>query len=143
MEFSIALQTEKTVQAMAEANRRTARYGLTLTPEQMTALAESRTRALADTGRVEWGAGILPRLMEVFCDSLHLHQTDYAAALESLQAIFYRWKNEAGDLTPDEDVLCVLRLAFDRAGGNTDYLEGFSLAETVRLLREEGNHGGN
>ena len=140
MEFYIVPQPQETVQALAEANRQTARYGLTLTPEQMTALAESRTRALLDTGRVELGAGILPRLVEAFCDSPHLHQADYAVALEPLQTIFYRRKNEAGDLTPDEDILRLLRRAFDRAGGSTDYLEGCPFAELVRWGRE-GKHG--
>ena len=140
MEFYIVPQPQETVQALAEANRQTARYGLTLTPEQMTALAESRTRALLDTGRVELGAGILPRLVEAFCDSPHLHQADYAVALDALHTIFYRCKNEAGDLTPDEDILRLLRRAFDRAGGSTDYLEGCPFAELVRWGRE-GKHG--
>ena len=68
MEFQIIPQPRETVQILVEANRRTARYGLTLTPEQMTALAESRARALLDTGRVELGAGILPQIGEMFCD---------------------------------------------------------------------------
>lgn len=140
MEFQIVPQPWETIQALAEANRQTACYGLTLTPEQMTALAESRTRALLDTGRVELGAGILPRLVETFRDSPHLHQAEYAAALEALQTIFYRCKNEAGDLTPDEDILRLLRRAFDRAGGSTDYLESCSLAELARWVRE-GKHG--
>ena len=140
MEFYIVPQPQEPVQALAEANRQTARYGLPLTPEQMTALAESRTHALLDTGRVELGAGILPRLVEAFCDSPHLHQADYAVALEALQTIFYRCKNEAGDLTPDEDILRLLRRHFDRAGGSTDYLEGCPFAELVRWGRE-GKHG--
>ena len=140
MEFQIIPQPRETVQILVEANRRTARYGLTLTPEQMTALVESRGRALLDTGRVELGAGILPRLVETFCDSPHLHQTEYAAALEELQTVFYRCKNEAGDLTPDEDILRLLRRAFDRAGGSTEYLAGCSLSELVRWARE-GKYG--
>ena len=140
MEFSIVPQPRETIKDLAAANRRTARYGLTLTPEQMTALAESRGRALLDTGRVELGAGILPRLVETFCDSPHLHQTEYAAALEELQTVFYRCKNEAGDLTPDEDILRLLRRAFDRAGGSTEYLAGCSLSELVRWARE-GKYG--
>ena len=141
MEFYIVPQPQETIRALAAANRQTARYGLTLTPEQMIALAESRSMALLDTGRIELGAGILPRLISMFCDSPHLHQTDYAITLEALQAVFYRCKNEAGDLTPDEDILRILRRAFDRAGGNTDYLEGCSLAELARWLREGDRHG--
>lgn len=140
MEFQIVPQPRETVQTFVEANRRMARYGLTLTPEQMTALAESRARALLDTGRVELGVGILPQIVETFCDSPNLYQAEYAAALEALQAIFYRCKNEAGDLTPDEDILRLLRRAFDRAGGSTEYLADFSLAELIRWVREE-KHG--
>ena len=143
MEIRLVPQPQETVRALAEVNRRTARYGLTLTAEQLSALAEARGRALRDTGRVELGAGILPRLMETFCDSPYLHQTDYAETLEALQAVFYRCKNEAGDLTPDGDILKLLRRAFDRAGGSTDYLEGHSLAELVQWLREEEAHGEN
>ena len=140
MEFLRPFQPRESLQVLAAVNRQTARYGLALTQEEMTALAESRTRALLDTGRVELGAGILPRLVEAFCDSPHLHQADYAVALEALQTIFYRCKNEAGDLTPDEDILRLLRRAFDRAGGSTDYLEGCPFAELVRWGRE-GKHG--
>ena len=137
MEFLRPFQPRETARALAESNWRTAQYGLTLTPEEMTALAESRGRALRDTGRVELGEGILPRLIDAFCDSPNLHQADYAGTLEALQTIFYRWKNEAGDLTPDEDILRFLRRAFDRAGGSTDCLEGFSLGELAKRMREE------
>ena len=137
MEFLRPSQPRENLQVLAAVNRQTARYGLTLTPEEMTALAESRGRALRDTGRVELGEGILPRLIEAFCDSPYLHQADYAGTLEALQTIFYRWKNEAGDLTPDEDILRFLRRAFDRAGGSTDCLEGFSLRELAKRIREE------
>ena len=137
MEFLRPFQPRESLQVLAGVNRQTARYGLTLTPEEMTALAESRGRALRDTGRVELGEGILPRLIDAFCDSPNLHQADYAGTLEALQTIFYRWKNEAGDLTPDEDILRFLRRAFDRAGGSTDCLEGFSLGELAKRMREE------
>ena len=139
MEFQMVLQPKETMRVLMDMNRRTTRYGLTLTQEQMEALADSQVRALRDTGRVELGSGILPRLMEVFCDSPNLHQADYAGTLETLQTVFYRVKNEAGDLTPDEDILKVLRRAFDRAGGSTDYLESLPLAEMIRQMKEEKN----
>ena len=137
MEFLRPSQPRESLQVLAAVNRQTARYGLALTQEEMPALAESRVRSLRDTGRVELGEGILPRLIDAFCDSPNLHQADYAGTLEALQTIFYRWKNEAGDLTPDEDVLRLLRRAFDRAGGSTDCLEGFSLGELAKRMREE------
>lgn len=139
MEFQMVPQPKETMRGLMDMNCRTIRYGLTLTQEQMAALADSQVRALRDTGRVELGSGILPRLIEAFCDSPNLHQADYAGTLETLQTVFYRLKNEAGDLTPDEDILKVLRRAFDRAGGSADYLEGSTLAELTGRVREEKN----
>ena len=139
MEFQMVLQPKETMRVLMDMNRRTTWYGLTLTQEQMAALADSQVRALRDTGRVELGNGILPRLIEAFCDSPNLHQADYAGTLETLQTVFYRVKNEAGDLTPDEDILKVLRRAFDQAGGSTDYLESLPLAEMIRQMKEEKN----
>ena len=123
--------------ALRRAETASARFGLTLPPEALARLGEERRRVLRETRRLELGEGILPRLIDAFCDSPNLHQADYAGTLEALQTIFYRWKNEAGDLTPDEDILRFLRRAFDRAGGSTDCLEGFSLGELAKRMREE------
>ena len=134
--MNFMIPPEQDIQAIAKANGKAARYGLTLTAEQMTLLAESRGRALRDTGRVEMGGGILPRLMETFCDSPYLHQAEYPETLEALQTLFYRCKNEAGDLTADEAVLRCLRRAFDKAGGSASYLEGKTFGEMVSWLKE-------
>ena len=127
---------EEDMTAIAKVNEKAAGYGLTLTEEEMALLAESRGRALRDTGRVEVGGGILPRLMETFCDSPYLHQAEYPETLEVLQTLFYRCKNEAGDLTADETVLRYLRRAFDKAGGSASYLEGKTYGEMVAWLKE-------
>ena len=102
----------------------------------MEALAEGRERALADTGRVEFGDGILPALIDALCDSPYLQQSDWAETLLSAQAVFYHWKEEAGDLVPDRALLAFLRRAFDGARGAISYLEGFSLKE-LRERKEE------
>ena len=44
-------------------------YGLTLTEADITELVELRGQALCSTGRVEFGGGILPKLIRVFCKS--------------------------------------------------------------------------
>ena len=59
--------------------------------------------------------------------------------LERLQVLFYHWKNEVGDLTPDETVLHWLRRGFDRMGGDMDVLEGFSPLALQRRLKEEAD----
>ena len=128
---------ENTVGALEALERRMAPLGLRLTQEECLALAEGRERALTDTGRVEFGEGILPALAEALADSPYLHPADWAETLMEGQLLFYHWKAEAGDLVPDRALLRFLRKAFDDARGAMAYLEGFSLKELRRRMGDE------
>ena len=128
---------ENTVGALEALDRRMAPLGLRLTQEECLALAEGRERALTDTGREEFGEGILPALAEALADSPYLHPADWAETLMEGQLLFYHWKAEAGDLVPDRALLRFLRKAFDDARGAMAYLEGFSLKELRRRMGDE------
>ncbi len=128
---------EDTLQALAVCNRRTAPLGLRLTKEECLTLAESRERALTDTGRVEFGGGILPALVEALCDSPYLDPADWAETLMEGQLLFYHWKAEAGDLVRDGVVWAFVGKAFDYARGAIKYLEGFSLKELRERMGDE------
>lgn len=136
-ELTSIVRREDTVQALEALGRRTAPLGLRLTREECMALAEGRERALTDTGRVEFGGGILPALAEVLCDSPYLDPADWADTLMEGQMLFYHWKAEAGDLVPDRAILRFLRKAFDQARGAMAYLEGFSLKEMRERMGED------
>lgn len=132
-----AVQLARTEQALAACNAKTARFGLTLSREQIAVLAAGRTQALRNTGRVEFGEGILPRLVLAFCDSPYLYQEDYAETMLTLQEIFYNFKNEFQERLSDDRLLRLLRRAFDeRAHGAAEYLAGLSPAELL-AKREE------
>jgi len=132
-----AVQLARMEQALAACNAKTARFGLTLSPEQIAALAAGRTQALRNTGRVEFGEGILPRLVLAFCDSPYLYQEDYAETMLTLQEIFYNFKNEFQERLSDDGLLRLLRRAFDeRAHGAAEYLAGLSPVELL-AKREE------
>ena len=128
---------ENTVGALEALDRRMAPLGLRLTQEECLALAEGRERALTDTGRVEFGEGILLALAEALADSPYLHPADWAETLMEGQLLFYHWKAEAGDLVPDRALLRFLRKAFDDARGAMAYLESFSLKELRRRMGDE------
>ena len=102
---------EETVRALAACNQRTERFGLTLSPRQMATLASGRREALRSTGRVEFGEGILPRLIHQFCDSPYVDSETWAETLEELQGLFYCFKNEFP--LSDEDLLAAMRAVFD------------------------------
>ncbi|MDD3347671.1 DUF6323 family protein [Oscillibacter sp.] len=104
---------KETIQSVVDCNARTARFGLSLSREQAEALAVGRSHALRDTGRVEFGGGILSALIDALCSSPFLQQETYADTLETLQEVFYHWKNELDDTTPDRALLSLMRRAFD------------------------------
>ena len=128
-ELAAIPRNEDTARALEDINRRTAPMGLRLTKEECLTLAERREQALADTGRVEFGGGILPALAEAMADSPYLDPADWAETLMEGQLLFYQWKAETGDRVPDRAVLAFLRKAFDYARGAIACLEGFSLKE--------------
>jgi len=138
MQFSLEqaeTQLAQTVRELAESNRMSGRYGLTLTPEQMRSLAERRGEALRNTGRVEFGGGMLRDLIHAFCDSPNLIQTEYEAVLTELQDLFYEFKNETEDRLSDEELLHAMRSVFDRTGGSLERLAETSPGDLERLAR--------
>lgn len=119
-------------------NEMTARFGLTLSGGEISELAERRACALRDTGRVEFGEGILKKLVHTFCDSPYLSQDNYAETLADLQDAFYWFKNESGDRIPDDELIGLMKAVFDgRAQGAVEYLSGLTPEELYRYA--EGN----
>lgn len=131
------MQTLAMVNALRECNALTARYGLTLSEEQIRSLIERRSGALRDTGRIEFGEGILKKLIVAFCDSPYLMQENYEETLIELQDAFYYFKNESMDRISDEEIIEFMNTVFNgRAQGSLDYLLGTSLEALCRYARE-------
>ena len=52
---------------------------------------------------MEFGKGILDKIIFAFCDSDFIYQESYAETIARLQSIFFLFKNESMDeLTDDE-----------------------------------------
>jgi hypothetical protein len=81
------------------------KYGLSLTEDQITELVECRKDALKKTGRVEFGGGILPKLIYAFCDSEYIDEENYESTLAELQEAFYYLKNEFRDTYSDDELI--------------------------------------
>jgi len=126
--FSLAADAE--AGALAECNRTTARYGLTLTPAQALDAARAYDEALAGYGRISFGGGVPRALALAFCDSPFLQQDDYAETLAQLLESFCRFKTESEDTASDDELIAAMRRAFDGpAQGSADYLDGLSFEE--------------
>ena len=89
------LSGENQVQEVVRLNQVTERFGLSLTEEEARQLTVQRRDTLREQKRVEFGEGILPKLIYTFCDSPYIDQNSYVDMLARLQEIFYLYKNES------------------------------------------------
>ncbi len=134
----LMLQQAMEAQGLREANALTARYGLTLNEQDITALMEKRAAALTEAGRVEFGKGILEKLVYAFCDSPYLFQETYVDTLLTLQEAFYYFKNESLDTLTDDELIGFMKEHFDGdCEGSAEYLAGTLLEDLCREIRYE------
>lgn len=120
------VQIANTVKDLQICNRLTESCGLALSPTQMLVLAERRVEALRATDRVEFGEGILKKLIIAFRDSPYLSQHSYEETLTELQDLFYQLKNETRDRLTDDELLERMKYAFNgRAQGALELIEQF------------------
>lgn len=119
-----------------ETNAYTGVYGLTLSEEEAQRLLENRRTSLREQNRVEFGDGILLKLIREFCDSNYVDQQNYADTLMRLQEIFYLYKNEMNDEITDDELIHLMREQYENlCFGDLDYLEGTCLANFAQAIR--------
>ena len=129
MRAQTALELEK-------ANELTARFGLRLSRAQIARIVDKRFQALRDSGRVEFGRGVIRALVEAFCDSPYMSREDYAETVEELIDSFYYFRGESDGLIPDEDLIDCMRRHFDEVcQGSVEMLNGTTLSELIRGTR--------
>jgi len=112
------------------------RYGLSLSEEDITVLTARRAESLERAGRVEFGGGILPKLIYAFCDSPFIQRGEWCDTLCELQEAFYCFLSESYDAYTDDELIGIMATVFNgEAQGSTDYLIGTSLSEMIRVAR--------
>lgn len=133
MKALTTVQQQSSLEEIKACNEYSSQFGLTLGEADIQELAECRRRTLKDTGRVEFGGGILPKLIRAFCDSPYLDAETYAAALADLQEAFYYFKGEAEERFSDDELIEYMVKMFNgRAQGSAEYLIGTSLEALCR-----------
>ncbi len=132
----VKMQQIATLQELRECNQITEKFGLVLTEGQIKRLVNERFDALRANGRIEFGEGVLKKIIYMFCSSPYISQTDYEDIIAELQEIFYYFKNESDDLLSDDELISFMRHIFDgKAQGSLDYLANTSLEELCRDIR--------
>lgn len=127
---------EKQMQEVMQTNQYAKKFGLELNREDAKLLVQERKNSLREQQRVEFGEGILKKLVFHFCDSPFIMQENYVDVLMRLQGIFYLYKNESLDELTDDELLEYMKEKFDGiCAGDLDYLEGTVLDEFAREVR--------
>ncbi len=124
------------VKEVLARNRDTEKFGLALSEKEAQLLVAERGEVLRKERRVEFGQGILPKIIDTFCDSAYITQDSYCDTLIRLQEIFFLYKNEMLDEITDDELLEFMREQFDGVCcGELDYLEGTCLDLFAQAIR--------
>ena len=104
-------------------------------------LVRRQAEALRDTGRVDFGGGVLKKLAEAFCDSPYIQPCDWADTLAQLTELFYALKNETRDQLGDDTLIAAMAARFNGdAGGSLDALAETDPAWFLRFTGERSTH---
>ena len=127
------------MERMLACNEQLQCHGLFLNGEQCAALTQHRREALQARGRMEFGQSVLPKLIEAFCDSPYLDQSNLEQTLAELIDMFYYFKGESMERLSDDDLIDHMKRAFDKVcQGSLEALAGRSLEELCKQAREGG-----
>ncbi|MEL7648942.1 MAG: DUF6323 family protein [Sedimentibacter sp.] len=125
----------KAVEEVLNCNSFTERFGLTLTHRQAVSLVETRTASLKANGRIEFGGGVIEKIIFEFCDSPYIHTNNYPDTLNELTEIFYYFKNETMDMVSDDELISFMKSSFDGVcQGSLESLAGRELYNLARRL---------
>jgi hypothetical protein len=131
-----SLLQKQAVAEIEKCNDYTGRFGLTLSRRDAVELVETRALALKSNGRIEFGGGIIEKIIRLFCHSPYISRHNYAETLHDLTEIFYFYKNETLDLVSDEELLVFMKNSFDgKCQGSLELLAGRELANMARNIR--------
>lgn len=135
--FGGGLIEKQAVNEIMKNNDLSVKYGLVLTESQAKELVETRSHALKTSGRIEFGGGVIDKLIYEFCDSPYVDRNCYAETLNELVEIFYFYKNETLDRISDDELISFMKKAFDGVcQGSLELLSGrelYRLAHNIRF----------
>lgn len=111
-------------------------WGMTISPEQAVMLVRRQAEVLRDTGRVDFGGGVLKKLAEAFCDSPYIQPCDWADTLAQLTELFYALKNETRDQLGDDTLIAAMAARFNGDAGAS--LDALAETDPAWFLRFDG-----
>lgn len=135
-DWMVLLQEQNQLTKVVKTNETTEQFGLSLTEQDAKLILEERKNSLMEQKRIEFGEGIITKIIYEFCDSDYIHQSNYVDTLVRLQEMFYLYKNEMQDEITDDELLHLMKEQFENISfGDLDYLESTCLANFAEAIR--------
>lgn len=132
----IKINTKMQTQAITDMNARTENYGLVLSADDIHVLMSVKQETLKEERRIEFSESVIPKIIDTFCDSPFISQSNYLQTLIDLQRIFFEYKNEMDGEITDDELLHFMKEQFDGVCyGDTGYLETTCLDAFARAVR--------
>lgn len=135
-EWMLLLQQQNQLEKVIKTNQATEKFGLRLTEQDAKLILEEQKNNLKEQKRVEFGEGIVPKIIDAFCDSDFIDQNNYVDTIIRLQEIFYLYKNETRDELTDDELIHLMKEQYELiCFGDLDYLEDTCLAHFAQAVR--------
>jgi len=136
MLLPMAILNRQAAVSLHSCNDFTGKYGLLLSEPDIQQLLENRKQVLEKNGRVEFGGGVMQKIIMEFVDSPFLYQANYTETLIELQECFYYFKNETLELVPDDELIKFMKKYFDEVcQGSVEFLQSTMLESYSRDVR--------
>ena len=74
-----------------ETNQYTKKFGLQLSKEEALMITEARKSSLVEQERIEFGEGIIHKLIFEFCDSPYIYQDNYVDTIITISMVMKRF----------------------------------------------------
>ena len=130
-----ALSPQPVTRELLALNETTWERGLTLTEEEARELSETRSRALRENDRVEFGSEVMRKILGRFSASRYLDRSTWADALNEITYYFYYIKAETEDRISDTDLVEEMFTRFELyCRGDIDRFEGKEIARIIRKI---------
>lgn len=136
MLLPISLQKRQKAEVIRKCNDYSISYGLQLSEPDINQIIENHKEALQKSGRIEFGGGVIQKIIIEFMDSPYLTQDNYVFTLMELQECFYYFKNESLEELTDDELIHLMKTYYDEiCHGSTELLQNTMLENHCRDIR--------
>lgn len=135
-EWILMVQQQNQLGNLLKTNQKTEKFGLSISEQDAEMILQERKNALQEQKRIEFGEGMVKKIIYEFSDSDYIDQNNYVNTIIRLQEIFYLYKNEMNDEITDDELLHFMKEQFDNVCfGDLEYLEGTCLSIFAQAIR--------